>query len=188
MQLALWLMGLGIDMVWIPLRKPQKNGVVERAQGVLQQWAEPERWGSVEEGQERLQWAIQMQRAVYRGSDGKTRLERFPELPANARRYLPEAEAEMWSLAEVDRRLATGRWVRRVGKTGQIDLYNWAYSVGKQYARQQVYVRWDARERVWRVWNAEGEEIKRLVPKQFDAEAIRTLNVTYVKPSRRKKA
>ena len=94
--LALWLMGLGIEVTWIPARKPQYNGVVERSQGVLQQWAEPETWRDVEEGQARLRWAIQMQRAGYRGQDGKTRVERFPGLGENPRRYRREEEEQMW--------------------------------------------------------------------------------------------
>jgi len=35
-EMALWLIGLGIDRVWIAPACPQKNGVVERAQGTGQ--------------------------------------------------------------------------------------------------------------------------------------------------------
>jgi hypothetical protein len=184
MALALWLMGLGIEVTWIPPRRPQRNGVVERTQGVLQQWAEPKRWKSIEEGQKRLDWAVAMQREEYRGRDGKTRRERFPELGTNPRRYTSEAESEEWSLGEVDRRLATGTWGRRVGKTGQIYLYGWAYTVGRACARQHVFVSWNGESRRWRVRDAHGQEIKMLDPKHFDAEAICSLEVTYVKPSR----
>ncbi len=185
--LALWWMGLGIEVVWIPPGKPQYNGVVERAQGVLQQWAEPHTWQDFQSGQARLAWAVEMQREGYRGKDGKTRLERYPELRTAGRPYRPEEEAAIWSLAEVDRRLATGSWKRKVGKTGQISLYNWAYSVGRQYARQQVFLRWDAQKREWQVRDERGDLIKTLKPKQFDAQAICNLNIAYVKPSRRKR-
>ncbi|RLC89385.1 MAG: hypothetical protein DRI79_07060 [Chloroflexi bacterium] len=184
--LALWLMGLGIEVVWIPPGKPQYNGVVERAQGVLQQWAEPKEWRDEEEGQERLDWAVQMQRAGYRGGDGKTRMERFPQLRTNPRRYLSETEEEQWSLEEMDKRLATGQRVRKVGRTEQIYLYNRPYGVGREYARQTVFVRRDAMERVWRVTDESGQEIKVLKPKQFDRETIRSPDIAYVKPSKRK--
>jgi transposase InsO family protein len=32
--LALWLIGLGLELAWIPPRRPQRNGVVERSHGV----------------------------------------------------------------------------------------------------------------------------------------------------------
>jgi transposase InsO family protein len=39
--LALWLIGLGIDITWNRPRRPQENGVVERSQGTGKRWAEP---------------------------------------------------------------------------------------------------------------------------------------------------
>ena len=186
--LALWWWGLGIEVKWIPPRKPHRNGVVERSQGVLQQWAEPERWESFEEGVERLAWAVRMQREGYRGADGKTRIERYPELRSNPRTYRREKEEEIWSLEEVDRRLANWRTLRRwVGKTGQITLYNRAYSVGREHAGKEVWVKWDRSERVWVVRDRGGTELCRISPKQFDAQSIRMLRVMYIKPSRRRK-
>src|SRR5205823_7991421 len=32
-ELACWLVGLGVGVVWNPPRRPQANGVVERSQG-----------------------------------------------------------------------------------------------------------------------------------------------------------
>ena len=42
-DLALWLIGLGVGMIWNRPRHCQANGHVERAHGVLQQWSEPAR-------------------------------------------------------------------------------------------------------------------------------------------------
>jgi transposase InsO family protein len=44
--LASWLIGLGAVVDWIPVGTPQDNGVVERSQGVVRNWAEPQRCGS----------------------------------------------------------------------------------------------------------------------------------------------
>src|SRR5262249_60933218 len=52
--LALWLIGLGLGVSWIPPRTPQDNGVVERSQGVAFNWAEPDRCHSVEQLQRRV--------------------------------------------------------------------------------------------------------------------------------------
>src|SRR5688500_11212947 len=40
-DLALWLIGLGVDLWWNPPRRPQDNGVVERSQGTGKRWGEP---------------------------------------------------------------------------------------------------------------------------------------------------
>ena len=40
-ELGLWLLGLGIELVYNPPRQPQQNGVVERSQEVGQRWADP---------------------------------------------------------------------------------------------------------------------------------------------------
>ena len=60
--LASWLIGAGLDVSWIPARTPQENGVVERGQGVAKNWAEPDRCGSPEELQARLEEEDRVQR------------------------------------------------------------------------------------------------------------------------------
>jgi transposase InsO family protein len=41
--LSLWLIGRGVQVVWNRPGRPQQNGVVERFNGLLDQWAEPDR-------------------------------------------------------------------------------------------------------------------------------------------------
>ena len=41
-EMALWLIGLGITVVWIAPACPQQNGVVERSQAIGQNWLEPQ--------------------------------------------------------------------------------------------------------------------------------------------------
>ncbi len=176
--LALWWWGLGIEVVWNPPRKPQWNGIVERSQGVLQQWAEPEKWHTLEEAREKLAWAVEMQRERYKGADGKTRLERYPELLHNERRYRKQEELRTWDLSQVDKWLTQRVWERKVGKNGQISLYNYAYSVGRQYAREKVHLQWDKERREWLVRDQRGQQIKTIKPKHFDAEAIWSLNIS----------
>ena len=48
-DLALWLIGLGIEMIWNTPRRPQENGVVERSQGTAKRWAEPRACATAEE-------------------------------------------------------------------------------------------------------------------------------------------
>src|SRR5262245_63729085 len=64
-ELALWLLGLGIDMHWNDPHTPQQNGVVERSQGTSKGWAEPGRCGSAAELQRRLDEMDAIQRERY---------------------------------------------------------------------------------------------------------------------------
>src|SRR5262249_59416637 len=40
-ELACWPIGLGIELVWNPPRRPQANGAIERSQGEPKDWAAP---------------------------------------------------------------------------------------------------------------------------------------------------
>src|SRR3989442_7242466 len=64
-DLALWLVGLDIGMIWNHPRTPQENGVVERSQGTGKRWAEPRACTSVEDLQARLTTMDQIQREDY---------------------------------------------------------------------------------------------------------------------------
>src|SRR5437867_1687238 len=64
-EFALWLVGLGIDMLWNPPRRPQDNGIVERGQGVAKNWAEPHLCRSVAHLQRRMNEEDLVQREKY---------------------------------------------------------------------------------------------------------------------------
>src|SRR5436309_809815 len=61
-EMALWLIGLGVEVVWIAPGCPQHNGVVERAQGTGQNWAEPPTCRSAAELQRRCDRLDRLQR------------------------------------------------------------------------------------------------------------------------------
>src|SRR5512144_1310045 len=64
-DLVCWLAGLGVAVLANPPRRPQANGVVEREQGVGQQWCEPWTCRSADELQHRLEEMDRVQREVY---------------------------------------------------------------------------------------------------------------------------
>src|SRR6266446_5873385 len=68
-DLALWLLGLGIDVWWNAPHTPTQNGVVERSQGTGRRWAEPERCATAAELQQRLQEMDAIQREAYTSID-----------------------------------------------------------------------------------------------------------------------
>jgi hypothetical protein len=202
--LALWLIGLGVGLVYNPPRSPKHNCFVERLQGLAEPWAEPERCASVEEYQASLAWAIRVQREEYpaiarpsarptenqdaneRGkgkangkvSERQTRLEAYPELAVVRRPYDPEHEVEIWSLKRVKEYLAQGCWRRKVNKVGQITLYRRALTVGHSYRGRTVLVTLDPLTNDWVIQEANGNELARHQATEITTERICNLEVS----------
>ena len=107
-ELAWWWIGLGVNLIGNKPRGPQMNGVVERSQGVTQQWVEPETLADSIRLQARLDWAVGIQRELYPAVAGRSRLAAFPALATPRRRYQIEIEDALWSLDRVDMFCARG--------------------------------------------------------------------------------
>ncbi len=182
-ELALWLIGLGVEVTWNRPRHPEENGTVERDQGVTKRWAEPGTCAGPEELGARLEWAAQIQRACYPAVRGRSRLEAHPALATPARPYAPAREDELWELGRVLRFLAGGLWRRRVCSTGQVSLYNRRYGVGRRHAGQEVSVRFDPEAVQWVVLDARGAELVRHAAEQITRERVLGLEVLRRKPS-----
>lgn len=176
--LALWLIGLGVEVIWNRPRRSQENGVVERTHGVLAPWVEPERCPDAVRLQAHIDWAVQIQRERYPALDGQTRAAVYPELLKVARPYDPATEQDTWHLDHVRAFLARGLWSRKVSKTGYISLYNWQHSVGRRYAGQTVNVQFDAMQHQWVVSDDHGDELKRFDAPEISQARILALNVT----------
>lgn len=176
--LALWLIGLGIGVIWNRPGHPQSNGVVERAQGLIGRWSEARRCRDTEPLQQRLDWTCQIQREAYPTRRGRSRSEAYPGLMRGGRAYREETEASSWRLCRVCRHLATGVWIRQVDANGRISVYNWAYAVGRRYAGQMVDLRFDAKAKEWVVADGRGKEIARHKAKEITKQRILALDLT----------
>jgi hypothetical protein len=183
--LALWWLGLGIQPLWNHPHCPKENAFVERCNGLIDTWGEPNQCPDLATWQKRMEWMAQTQREVYPSVQGKTRLQAYPALGVCLRAYSFPEEARQWQLARAEAFLSQGRFVRLVGQKGQISLYNRAYGVGTQHAGSQVFVRYDPQTHQWVIQRFDGQEVIRHATKEITAERIRALEVSYVKPSRR---
>jgi len=182
--LALWLVGLGIGLVYNPARTPQNNGVVERFHGLVEPWGEPDKCPNLAAWQERLDWIVRVQRERYPAVGNRTRLEAFPGLLVVARPYDGEHEAEQWRLERVKDYLAHGVWRRKVDKVGRISIYNRPLGVGRAYKRQDVLVTFDAQTNEWVIHDSHSEEITRQPAGGITATAITNLEVSHRKATK----
>jgi hypothetical protein len=173
--LALWLIGLGVGVMWNPPRRPQHNGVVERSQGVGQAWAEPDRCRDVAQLQARLDEEDRVQREEYPHELGRPRVAVYPGLVHSGRRYSRAWEQREWSWARVVEHLGGYVVARRVDGSGKVGLYGGKLYVGVVHARTGVAVQFDAAAAHWVVSGVGGVEVCRRPLDQFSAESLRDL-------------
>ena len=176
-DLALWLIGLGIEVIWNPPRCPEANGVVEHSQGTGKRWAEPETCHDLAELQRRLQEQDHIQRALYPSIHGRSRMEAFPQLNHSGRVYRLDKETSQWKLKRVLEVLADGLVVRRVDVSGTISIYNRNRYVGKGLQGHDVYVSLDPIEVEWLCTGRDGVCYHRLKADELTADRIRGLQV-----------
>lgn len=177
-ELALWLIGLGIEPIWNPAGQPTCNPKVERCNGLTQQWGELHRCADGDQAAVVLAEVARIQREEYPAIRGRTRLEAFPQLAVPRRAYRPADEGAMWDLSRVDAFLARGCWRRRVDCNGRISIYGHGRSVGRAWAHQEVVLRFEASSRRWMVSDRDGELIKRLPASELTRDRIMALTVS----------
>jgi transposase InsO family protein len=176
-EMALWLIGLGMEMIWIPPGCPQQNGVVERAQGTGKCWTDPSQCRSLRELQQRCNATDHLQRERYPFRDGRSRMQVYPQLRHSGRRYSLRWETQHWDLSKVLAVVSGQVAKRRVDGSGSISLYHRTRYVGKPYIRSEVYVSLDPTGPRWVIADADGRELRTHPADELTATRIRNLSV-----------
>lgn len=178
-DLALWLIGLGIEMIWNPPRQPQKNGVIERSQGTGKRWAEPAHCRTSEELQERLDELDAIHRNEYPLSEGKSRMALFPDLQHSGRSYCVQQEPGTWNWNRVADHLKTYVTPHTVDSAGLVTIYRRNHYVGKAYEGQTVYNSFDPTTCEWIFRDTRGNQIRTRPASELTEPSIRALQVTH---------
>jgi Homeodomain-like domain/Integrase core domain len=178
-EMALWLIGLGIEVAWIPPGCPQHNGVVERAQGTGPNWAEPQTCQSAAELQQRCDRLDCLQRERYPYRAGRSRWEVYPELRHSGRPYRRRPERSLWQLAKALAAVAGTVVERRVDHNGCVAIYHRQYYLGRGHLGKAVWVSLDPSGPTWVFADAAGNELRTHAAAELTAERICNLSVTY---------
>jgi hypothetical protein len=178
-DLALWLIGLGVGVIYNPPRSPQDNGVVERSQGTAKRWGEPQSCDDAEELRARLEEMDAIQREEYPSVKGRSRLDAFPDLTDSGRTYTAGWEEANWSLAAVAAHLAGHAVRRRVDMKGSISLYNRNHYVGVIHKRKSIWIMFDPESYEWVFADEEGRQLSRQSATKINRETIMGLTVTH---------
>ena len=158
--LALWLIGLDIQVIWNRVRIPQDNAKVERGQGTLSRWTE---WSKCHDAFD-LQYRVWQQAAFHNLHYPVSRLRRqtrvtyFSGLLHAPRSFHPER----FDINRVLKFVATGAWIRKVSKVGQLTMWGQRFTVGQQYKHQQVSINLDPDTNHWLVYDQTGTLIKQV--------------------------
>lgn len=154
----LWWIGLGIEVIQNPPRMPQENGIVECLQGVCYRWVDPSKIARPKQLQKQLDQISDFQRNHYElpNRGYKTRIELYPELEQNHRKYDPK----QFNIKLVDQFLANQIWQRQSNQNGQVSFFHQKISIGRSFKKQQIYITFDEMERQWIFRNKKGHLLK----------------------------
>ena len=177
--LALWLVGLGVKVVFGRPRRSTDNAVVERSHGILECWVEPEKRLDLPDLQATLDDFVHIQRAIYPSCDGQSRFATYPDIDCPRQVYQREQEASVWQLQRVLAYVATFRFTRTVEKNGRITHFTREYALGRQHQAQQVTVFLDADTCEWVVENRQGEIVKRFLAEQLTYLTLSNMQMVY---------
>lgn len=169
--LALWLIGLGLEVRWNDPCCPQQNGKIERSQGTGKRWAEPGRCHTMAELQRHLDEVDHIQRECYPAVGQLSRLAAFPQLRHSGRPYTQAWEERTWDLGRV-RQAVAGYVVPRVIHSGRVALYDQRYYVGRAYDGQTLYVHLDPDEGLWVIADQEGRLVRQHQAREITRERI----------------
>lgn len=165
----LWWIGLGIKVIQNPPRLPQANGIVECLQGTCCRWANPSLCDNVEDLQTALNESSDFQRNHYEipNLENKTRIELYPELEYNPRKYNPNN----FDINKVYEYLAKKVWIRKIKSIGATHFFGVSFHIGRKFAGIDVFITFDPIEKQWVFRNKAGLLLKisfKAVPKETD--------------------
>lgn len=175
--LALWLIGLGVKVLWNDPGHPEQNPKVERSQGTGKRWAEPQRCQNVAELQAHFDDADRIQREEYPAVGRQSRWAAFPGLRQVQRPYTRNGEQQHWSLEQAAAHLAGYTAVRQIASSGHTSVYDSRYYLGAAYRGQRVYVVFDPTEYEWEFTDDCGTQLRRFPARQITRTQIMTLRM-----------
>jgi hypothetical protein len=175
--LALWLTGLGIEVIWNRPRCPRDNATVERMQATSSRWAEVEQCSNCAQLQYRLDQVAKVQREQYqvRRMGQKSRKELYPAVWSNTRVYGDGSSA--FDLLRVRDYLSRVTFVRKVSKKGCINFYAQKVHVGCRYHNQYVSLHYDAQTNSFKVEDENKTAIGHFTADNFSQQNIVNLSV-----------
>jgi hypothetical protein len=175
-ELGLWLIGLGIEVVWNRPRSPKDNATVERMQATTSRWAEVEQCADCTELQTKLDKAATIQRERYqvRRLGAKNRKDVYSELWSNNRAY---SGKQTFDISRVYTYLSQVSFKRKTNKIGAFNFYAQRVYAGSMHINQALCLRYDIDRNCFCLTDQNNVTIGYIQADNFSAENILNLNV-----------
>lgn len=144
-RLHLWLIALGVAVVFSRVRTPTDHALIERTHQTMtlqtllgQRWDDQASlWSGLDRRRDFLNTLLPS-RAL-----GQPPLSAFPSARHSGRTYQPEWEADLLDLGRVAAYLASGQWFRRANCHGEWSLGHQRYRLGPRAANREIALRFD---------------------------------------------
>lgn len=143
-QLHLFLIGLGIELSFIDVSPPQKQGMVERSHQTLDKQALQ---GKTYENWQALFVNINKRRKILnehypsRALGKKAPLVAFPKATHSGRPYLSETENDLLKIQSIEKYLTKCKWYRKVSANKTISLHGKIYYLKNAGVSTHVQIR-----------------------------------------------
>lgn len=153
-----WWIGLGIKVIQNTPCCPQENGIVECLQGTMCSWSNPKDQIGARELQNRLDEESDFQRNNYRmpARKYKSRIELYPELNNNSRKYSPK----LFKMERVYDYVSSKVWERTVKTSGQVSVFGKPIYIGTKYAKDRITLTFDPIDKQWLFRKLDGTLLK----------------------------
>lgn len=178
--MALWLISLGIEMIWNRPGIAQDNAKIERLQGTTSRWTEYKTCLNLVHLQKKLDEACLIQREKYRVTrlGLKTRLEAFPDLKKILRPYDGKDPIKLEKLYDF---LSTVTFVRKVnGQSGMFTFFNRVtlLSSKPEFRKlKRILIRFNTEQCHWMIFNDIGKQVAILEAPYLNKRDLRNLTV-----------
>jgi transposase len=182
-RLHLWLVALGVDVLFGRPSRPTDQGMTERSH---QLWARQCLMGAHYQDWDQLYRTLRERRdrlnhdlpCASLGSQPP--LVAFPQAAHSGRDYRPEWERDLLDLSRVWAYLAQGRWFRKTSKDTTFTLSRRVYYLGKPWRHTQLDITFDPADQHLVCHNAAGELVARCPIQGLSVDELMGMMAAYI--------
>jgi transposase InsO family protein len=158
-QLHLWLIGLNIELHFTPFRKPQKQGMVEKAHQTMHRQITDGR--SFDTPIAIFEFAQQRRQRLNEHipstvTQNLPPLIAHPDASFSGRLYEPLEEEQIFDIVLIQNYLANGKWFRRIAPNNTISLGGYIYHLPKGEPSKDVEIRYNREQDTFDCFDADG--------------------------------
>jgi hypothetical protein len=153
--LALWLVALGIKVIFNRIGVPQDNAKVERMQGVLSNWTEWRKCANAQDLQQRLDREADFHNTKYRVS--RLGLKTREQVYLNLLRSPIPFDPQDFDVQRAINFVAQGQWEREVSSGGQFSHWGQRIQIRITHAHKRLSIRLNAQTNQWEAFAPNGD-------------------------------